>query len=146
MLIGTKGILATRERTALLMGSTIERLPFDLLDALDLTPVVSIFMPSLGLSVHDKVQKCMGICGSAVVLATPDEETPAQTTRVRSNVEHEIGMLQSSPNIGNRIVYMKDPRVQFPSNFREKVWIPFERDRISESFVPLVRELRAFAF
>jgi 4-hydroxy-3-polyprenylbenzoate decarboxylase len=31
------GILATRERTALLMGSTIERLPFDLLDALNHT-------------------------------------------------------------------------------------------------------------
>jgi 4-hydroxy-3-polyprenylbenzoate decarboxylase len=31
------GILASRERTALLMGSTIERLPFDLLDALNHT-------------------------------------------------------------------------------------------------------------
>jgi 4-hydroxy-3-polyprenylbenzoate decarboxylase len=31
------GILATRERTALLMGSTMERLPFDLLDALNHT-------------------------------------------------------------------------------------------------------------
>src|ERR1035437_10201375 len=31
------GILASRERTALLMGSSIERLPFDLLDALNHT-------------------------------------------------------------------------------------------------------------
>ena len=31
------GILASRERTALLVGSTIERLPFDLLDALNHT-------------------------------------------------------------------------------------------------------------
>lgn len=37
------GILASRERTALLMGSTIERLPFDLLDALNHTcPPVTI--------------------------------------------------------------------------------------------------------
>jgi predicted nucleotide-binding protein len=118
----------------------------DLLDALGLTPVVSIDMPNLGLSVQDKVNKCMRICCSAVVLATLDDEAPAPTTRARPNVEHEIAMLQTMPNIGNRIVYMKDPKVQFPSNYREKAWIPFDRDRISESFVPLVKELRAFAF
>jgi hypothetical protein len=61
-------------------------------------------------------------------------------------VDHEIGMLQTMANIGNRIVYMKDRKVEFPSNYREKVWIPFDRDRISESFVPLVKELRALAF
>jgi predicted nucleotide-binding protein len=103
-------------------------------------------MPNLGLSIHDKVQKCMRICRSAVVLATPDEEVTYQTMRARPNVEHEIGMLQTMPNIGKRIVYMKDTKLQFPSNYREKAWIPFEKDRISESFVPLVKELRAFAF
>ena len=118
----------------------------NLLDALGLTPVVAIDMPNLGLSIHDKVRKCMRICRSAIVLATPDEESLTQTTRTRSNVDNEIGMLQTMPNIGNRIIYMKDPRVQFPSNYREKVWIPFDTDRISESFVPLVKELRAFAF
>lgn len=116
----------------------------DLLSALGLTPVVSIDMPNLGLSLQDKVRKCMRICRSAVVLATPDEEAPAQTARTRPNVEHEIGMLQTMPNIGNRIVYMKDRKVQFPSNYREKAWIPFDRNLISESFVPLVKELRSF--
>lgn len=118
----------------------------DLLTALGLTPVVSIDMPNLGLSVQDKVRKCMRICRSAVVLATPDVEAPAKTSRTRPNVDHEIGMLQTMANIGNRIVYMKDRKVEFPSNYREKVWIPFDRDRISESFVPLVKELRALAF
>lgn len=117
----------------------------NLLDALGLTPVVAIDMPNLGLSIHDKVRKCMRICHSAIVLAAPDEESPAQTTRTRPNVDHEIGMLQTMPNIGARIVYMKDRKVQFPSNYQEKVWIPFDRHRISESFVPLVKELRAFA-
>jgi len=118
----------------------------DLLDALGFTPVVAIHMPNLGLSIHDKVRKCMRICRSAIVLATPDEESPAQLIRTRPNVEHEIGMLQTMPNIGNRIVYMKYPRVQFPSNYRENVWIPFDTERIGESFVPLIKELRAFAF
>jgi predicted nucleotide-binding protein with TIR-like domain len=117
----------------------------DLLNALGLKPVVTIDMPNLGLSVQDKVRKCMRICRSAVVLATSDEEAP-QAARTRRNVEHEVGMLQTMANIGNRIVYMKDPNVQFPSNFREKAWIPFDRDRITESFVPLIKELRALAF
>ncbi len=119
----------------------------ELLEVLDLTPVVSIYMPNLGLSIHDKVRKCMRICSSAVVLATPDddEEVASQTRRTRPNVEHEIGMLQTMPNIGNRIVYMKDPKVESPSNYREKCWIPFDKDRASESFVALIKELRAFA-
>jgi predicted nucleotide-binding protein len=116
----------------------------ELVDALGLNPVVCIQMPNLGLSVNDKVHKYMRICGSAIVLATAEEPDLAQTTRTRPNVEHEIGMLQALPNIGNRIVYMKEPNVQSPSNYSEKVWIPFDRDRISESFVPLIQELRAF--
>jgi hypothetical protein len=54
-------------------------------------------------------------------------------------------MLQTAPAIQNRIVYLKEPTVRFPSNFAEKVWIEFSGDRIQDAFIPLIRELRAFA-
>jgi hypothetical protein len=53
-------------------------------------------------------------------------------------------MLQTSPTIQNRIVYLKEPSVQCPSNYAEKVWIEFNRSRIQHAFTPLIRELRAF--
>jgi len=78
------------------------------------------------------------------VLATAEDETIALETRTRPNVENEIGMLQASPNIGERIIYLKEQEVQFASNYSEKVWIPFEKGRLQDSFIPLLRELRAF--
>jgi predicted nucleotide-binding protein len=118
----------------------------DLLNALDFVPVIAQELPSFGLSVHEKVQGWMRICRSAIVLATADDKSAAGNSRTRPNVEHEIGMLQASPTIQDRIVYLKEPRVQFPSNFAEKVWIEFSRARIQHIFTPLIRELRAFSF
>jgi predicted nucleotide-binding protein len=116
------------------------------LNALGLVPVIVQQLPSVGQSVHGKVQGWMRICRSAIVLATADDESVVGEPRTRPNIEHEIGMLQTIPTIQNRIVYLKEPSVRFPSNYAEKVWIEFSRERVQDAFIPLIRELRAFAF
>jgi hypothetical protein len=55
-------------------------------------------------------------------------------------------MLQVAPNIGSRIVYLKEEAVQFASNYQEKVWIPFAKERVQDVFIALAKELRAFGF
>ncbi len=115
-----------------------------LLEALGFVPVVAMELPSLGKPVYTKILRCMKICRSAIVVATPELMGRKRGT-VRANVLHEIGMLQNLPNIGNRIVYLKHERAEFPSNFRDRAWIPFETARMSECFVPLLKELRSFS-
>lgn len=117
----------------------------DLLIALGLRPVIARKMPSLGFSVHAKVRNWMRICRSAIVLASSDGEFPSTRSRTRPNIDHEVGMLQTAPNIGNRIVYMKEACVRLASNYSEKAWIVFRKERIQEAFIPLIKELRAFS-
>jgi predicted nucleotide-binding protein len=117
----------------------------DLLTALGFSPIVARYMPNLGESTNAKVDACMRICRAAVVLATADDEVGASCSLTRPNVQHEIGMLQAMPRIKNRIVYMKEPSVAFPSNYAEKTWIEFKRQRIQDVFIPLIEELMAFA-
>lgn len=116
-----------------------------LLLALKLNPVIVEDKPNLGLSIHQKVRKYVKMCRAAVVFATSDEKNRGTRTRTRPNIDHEIGMLQSTPEIGGRIVFMKEPAVHAASNYAEKVWIEFLKERIQDSFVPLIRELNAFA-
>jgi hypothetical protein len=118
----------------------------DFLVALGLAPVIVRDAPNLNLSINEKVRFYMELCAGAVALATVEDETTANELRARPNVENEIGMLQVAPNIGSRIVYLKEPGVKFASNYEEKVWIPFEKERIQDSFIALAKELRAFGF
>ena len=118
----------------------------ELLIALGLSPVVVADLPNLNMSINDKVLYYMGLCAGAIVLATVEDETTAKEKRARPNVENEIGSLQVSTNIANRIVYLKEPDVLFASNYREKVWIPFQKENVESSFVQIIRELRAFGF
>jgi hypothetical protein len=117
----------------------------ELFEAVGLSPVVVARRPSMNLSVNAKVLRYVGICSAGVALATvEDEEQAAAEQRPRPNVEHEIGLMQTAPNIGDRIVYCKEAAVKFASNYAEKVWVPFAKESIQESFVPVLRELHAF--
>ena len=118
----------------------------DFIAALGLGPVLVCDMPNLNLSVNEKVRFYMALCTGGIALATVDDETTADEQRARPNVENEIGMLQMASNIGSRIIYLKEPAVRFASNYQEKVWIPFSKERIQDSFVDLAKELRAFGF
>lgn len=118
----------------------------DFIAALGLGPIVVRDMPNLNLSINEKVRFHMSPCTGAIVLATAEDETIAREQRTRPNVENEIGMLQSAPNIGSRIVYLKETPVTFASNYQEKVWIPFEKERVQDAFTAMAKELRAFGF
>ena len=86
------------------------------------------------------------MCSGAIALATVEDETTAHEQRARPNVENEIGMLQTAPNIGSRIIYLKEPGVTFASNYAEKVWIGFTKERVQDAFIDIAKELRAFRF
>ena len=86
------------------------------------------------------------MCAAGIALATRDDEVEAETVRTRPNVEIEIGMMQTAPNIASRIIYLKEPDVHFASNYAEKVWIAFEAGRIQDALIAIARELRAFGF
>ena len=118
----------------------------DFLAALGLGPVIVLKMPNLNLSVNDKVHYYMRLCTGAIALATAEDETTAEEKRAKPNVENEIGMLQTSPNIGSRIIYLKEPAVKFASNYAEKVWMSFDKDQVQNTFIDIAKELRAFGF
>lgn len=103
-------------------------------------------MPNLNLSLNEKIRFYMALCTGGIALATVEDETVASEQRARPNVENEIGMLQTAPNIGSRIIYLKEPGVAFASNYQEKVWIPFTKERVQDALVDVAKELRAFGF
>jgi len=118
----------------------------DFLVALGLGPVIVRDLPNLNLSVNEKVRYYMELCTGAIALATVEDETTAREQRARPNVENEIGMLQTAHNIGSRIMYLKEPGVTFASNYAEKVWISFTKERAQDAFIDIAKELRAFGF
>ena len=117
----------------------------DLLLAVGLEPVIVTYRPNMNLSLNDKVRAYMNVSDSAIVLATAEDETVSERERrAPPNVENEIGMLQASSYIGDRIAYLKEPVVKFASNYAEKAWIKFTKEQIQDSFTVLLRELNAF--
>jgi len=117
----------------------------DLLIAIGLQPFIVADQPNMNLSVNEKVRWYMDVCDSAVVLATAEDEVVAAAEkRAKPNVENEIGLLQASQYVGNRIAYLKESEVKFASNYSEKVWIEFRKESLQDSFVELLRELNAF--
>ena len=118
----------------------------DFLAALGLSGVVVQDLPNLNLSVNEKVRYYMSLCAGGIALATVEDETTTNEQRTRPNVENEIGMMQTASNIGARIIYLKEAGVTFASNYQEKVWVLFEKERVQDTFIALAKELRAFGF
>jgi len=117
----------------------------EMLEAVGLSPVIVARRPSMNLSLNQKVLRYLGICAAGIALATvEDEEEAAKLGRTRPNVEHEIGLMQTAPNIADRIIYCKEEKVKFASNYAEKVWIPFAKQQAQDAFVSILRELHAF--
>jgi hypothetical protein len=117
----------------------------ELLQTVGLQPVVVAKLPNMNMSVNEKVLGYLKTCVAGIALATEEDEIVATNEkRPRPNVENEIGMLQAAPNIQNRIVYCKEAGVKFASNYAEKVWITFAKERAQDVFVAILKELRAF--
>lgn len=106
-------------------------------------PVIVVSGPSHGKSTDDLVPEKMRECICAVVLATRDEQNPS-SSYPRPNVLHEIGLAQEI--MKDKIIYLKESGVDFPSNVAPKVWETFENHNADPVWDKLVRELRGWGF
>jgi hypothetical protein len=104
-------------------------------------PVLVIREASEGMAIDDLVEKRMGECDCAIILATGDDLV-GDRRQPRPNVIHEIGLAQEK--FDNRIVYLKEVGCEFPSNVAPKVWENFTRDNLESAFEKILKELRAF--
>lgn len=115
--------------------------------ALGAVPVVVEEQPSLGLSILDKVRYYIAYCNSGIALITAEDRLQGSNeVRGRPNVDHEIGILMESANIGGRLIILKEQGVTLPSNYRELVWTEFSGDNLDSALTQIVKEFRAFGF
>lgn len=110
---------------------------------LGFNPIVVEQEPSSGMAVDDLVREQMRSCICAIILATRDDENP--TSRYpRPNVVHEIGLAQEI--LKDKVIYLKEDGLDFPSNVAPKVWEPFTNENPDPVWDKIVRELRGFGF
>lgn len=106
-------------------------------------PVVVGKEASKGMSVDQLVRERMRECCCAIILATRDPDAP-ESGSPRGNVLQEAGMAQEI--FENKIIYLLEKGVEFPSNLRPKVYESFGADNFEPLWSKIVKELRAFEF
>jgi len=111
------------------------------LKALGVKTLVVEEQPSSGKAIDDKVEHYMAEADCAVILATGDDKIE-EKLHPRQNVIHEIGLAQKT--FPDKIIYLLEKGVEFPSNIRPKVWESFTQESMDEAFIALARELKAF--
>lgn len=93
--------------------------------------------------IPQKVADTMRDCGAAILVFTADKEyfdaAGNSIWRPSENVSHELGA--ASVLYGERIVVFKEQGVDLPSNFSSVGYIEFEKDKLSDKGVDLLREL-----
>jgi len=111
--------------------------------ALGVTPIIVEEQPSEGRSKDKNVECYLKQCNCAVILATKGD-VDGQTGEFipRGNILNEVGRCQEI--FPNRMVYLLEERVKFPTNIDEKVWERFTKDSMDKAFIKIAKELRAF--
>lgn len=103
--------------------------------------------PNLNLSVSDKVSYYLAQCNTGIAVLTADDELVSGKRINKRNIDHEVGLMSKSEEINNRIVILKEDKVEKASNYKENVHITFNRSTFGDDVYPkLVKELRAFGF
>lgn len=107
---------------------------------------VAIEEPSLGRPISSKVREIMKSCNCAILIFTADEEFRDKDGKVvwrpSENVVYELGA--TGYLYDNRIVIMKEDRVDFPTNFRDIGYISFEKDKLEAKTMDVLKELIGF--
>ena len=107
---------------------------------------VAIDEPNLGRPIGSKVREIMKSCNCAILIFTADEEFEDRDGktiwRPSENVVYELGA--TGYLYDNRIVIMKEDTVDFPTNFRDIGYIPFERDPLEAKTLDIIKELIGF--
>lgn len=119
----------------------------DFLVALSVQPIVVEKLPDAGLTVSEKVRFYMSKCNVGIAFITK-AGTMKETGEVRGrpNIDHEIGMMMNSPNIGRKLIVLKQDGVTLPSNYDDLVYSVFTKKSLEKSFIDIVKNLRAFGF
>lgn len=117
-----------------------------ILDQFKIPYKVTIDEPNLGRPISGKVREIMKSCNCAILIFTADEEfynkDNKSVWRPSENVVHELGA--SGYLYDNRIVIMKEERVDFPSNFSDIGYISFETDQLEAKALDILKELIGF--
>jgi predicted nucleotide-binding protein len=115
----------------------------DFLTALGVTPIVVEEQPSQGRSKDKNVEHYLKLCDCAIILATQGD-VDGQTGEFipRGNILNEIGRCQEI--FPNRMVYLLEEGVKFPTNIDEKVWERFTEESTDKAFIKITKEFRAF--
>ena len=115
----------------------------DFLTALGVTPTIVEEQPSQGRSKDKNVEYYLKQCDCAIILATKgDVDGRTGEFIPRGNILNEIGRCQEI--FPNRMVYLLEEGVKFPTNIDEKVWERFTEESMDKAFIKIAKELRAF--
>ena len=114
-----------------------------ILDSFKLPYKVAIEEPNLGRPIGEKVREIMDSCNCAILIFTADEEFRDKegnpVWRPSQNIVYELGA--AGYLYGKRIVVMKEDCVVFPSDFRDIGYIEFQKDKLSEKSMDIIKEL-----
>ena len=117
-----------------------------ILDQFKVPYKVVIEEPNLGRPISSKVSDTLRECNCAILIFTADEEFKDKegntVWRPSENVVYELGA--ASFLYGKRVVIMKENEVNFPSNFRDIGYIPFDKDQLEAKAMDVLKELIGF--
>jgi predicted nucleotide-binding protein len=115
----------------------------DFLTALGITPIIVEKQPSEGRSKDKNVEYYLKQCKCAIILATKgDVDGRTGQFIPRGNILNEVGRYQEI--LPNRMVYLLEEGVKFPTNIDEKVWERFTKESMDRALIKITKELRAF--
>lgn len=98
---------------------------------------------NLARPIPQKVAETMRDCGAAILVFTADKEyfdaDGNSIWKASENVSHELGA--ASILYGERIIIFKEKGIDLPSNFSSVGYIEFEKDKLGDKGIELLREL-----
>jgi predicted nucleotide-binding protein len=107
---------------------------------------VAVDEPNLGRPIGTKVRETMDSCNCAILIFTADEEFKDKdgntVWRPSENVIYELGA--AAYLYENRIVIMKEDKVDFPTNFKDIGYIQFSSDHLEAKTTDILKELVGF--
>jgi predicted nucleotide-binding protein len=107
---------------------------------------VAVDEPNLGRPIGIKVRETMEECNCAILIFTADEEFTDKDSnavwRPSENIIYELGA--ASYLYGERIVIMKEDKVDFPTDFKEIGYISFSKDKLVDKAMDIIKELIGF--
>ncbi len=103
-----------------------------------LNPIVAELLPNTGRlwTVAEKVEYCIGLCDSALLIATPDEIQNSSPIP-RMDVIYELGRLR-----GKKVIVLKEEKTRLPKSV-EPVYVPFTLDDPRTCLDELDKELES---